>query len=167
MLFTPSARFLCLFVFVFCLGGCATLTPRFENPAVEIISLKLLPGGALEQRFDVGLRVTNPNARALQLKGMSYSISINDFKLASGVTSNIPRIEGYASGDLVVPVTTSLVSSLRLAQSLMKSETRQINYRLEASLDTGLLWLPRLKIVEEGEVPLGLPQNGSTNSISY
>ena len=135
-------------------GGCASLTPRFESPTVELVSLKMLPGDGLSQQFEAGLRVTNPNSRGLRLKGMSYSLSINDYKLASGVTSDIPNIDAYGSGTLVVPISTSLLGGLRLVQSLMQTRQQEIRYRLEASLDTGQLWMPRLNVVEEGVVPL-------------
>ncbi len=137
------------------LNGCATLTPSFETPSVSVTSLRLLPSTGLEQSFEVGLQVTNPNSRALKLKGMSYSLTIDDYKLASGVTADIPEIAGYGSARVTVPVTASLMNSLRLVQSLVSTKREQLSYRLEASLDTGIRLMPRIKVVEEGALPLG------------
>ena len=155
-----------LLVALFLSVGCATLTPRFESPAVELISLKMLPSDGLSQQFEVGLRVTNPNSSALKLKGMSYSLSINDYKLASGVTSAIPVIEAYGTGELIVPVSTNLFGGLRLVQSLLQTPQNEIRYRLEASLDPDQIWLPRFNVVEEGVVPLAPVAKGKAINMS-
>ena len=135
------------------LTGCQTLMPNFENPTVEIVSIKLLPNTGLAQNFEVGLKVSNPNSMSLALKGMSYSVSVDGYKLASGMAANIPVIEGYGSTTMAFPVSTSLMNGLRLVQSLMQNNNRELNYLLEAKLDTGMAFMPKITVVEEGKLP--------------
>lgn len=154
-----SKRFLVIFGLTLLLTGCQQYMPSFETPGVEVTSIQMLPSNGLEQNFEVGLKVSNPNARALKLKGMSYSVTVEGFKLATGVTSNIPAIAAYESTTLKVPVSTSLMNGLRLVQSLLKSNRGDIAYLLEAKLDTGIAFMPKMTVVERGKIELGAFQN--------
>lgn len=137
------------------LQGCASLSPNFEQPKVEVTSLRMLPSQGLEQRFDVGLKVLNPNNRALDIRGMSYSLTIQGYTIASGVTAEVPRVEPYAEARFSLPVSTSLVSSVRLLKHLMEQSSSSLDYRLEAKLDLGIPLAPKMRVVEEGKVDLG------------
>lgn len=137
------------------LPGCATLSRSFEPPTLQIVNLRLLPATGLEQPFEVVLRVTNPNSLALRLKGMSYRLEVGGQALLSGATAEVPEIGPYASAELTLPVTASLISSLRLVRKLMQSDGGQnLDYRLEATLDPVARWLPPIRVVEEGALPL-------------
>lgn len=139
----------------FILQGCASLSPQFEQPAVEVLSLKMLPSEGLEQRFDVGLKVINPNNRTLNIRGMSYSLIIEGYTVASGVTAEVPKVGPYAEERFTLPASTSLVSSVRLLKHLMALNKNSLDYRLEAKLDLGIPLAPKMRVVEEGKVELG------------
>ncbi|GAB3110636.1 hypothetical protein G8770_21000 [Aestuariicella hydrocarbonica] len=142
-------------ILLLCLSGCATLTPEFDEPDVEVTSIHRLPAEGMEQRFSVGLRVTNPNSETLAIKGLSYSLSIEDYKVASGVTAEIPVIEPYSEARFSLPVSTSFINSMRLVKHLIELNKPSLTYRLEAKLDLGLTFMPKMSVVEEGEVQLG------------
>ena len=68
-----SKPFLILFcVWVFLGAGCTSLRPDFETPSVIITSFNPLSSQVLTPRFEIGMRVVNPNATELSLRGMSY-----------------------------------------------------------------------------------------------
>jgi LEA14-like dessication related protein len=77
------------------LSACATLNPNFEEPQVSVNSFKILPGGSINPTFEIGLRVVNPNSMPLNLKGMSYTASIEGNKIFSGVANQLPVITAY------------------------------------------------------------------------
>lgn len=137
------------------LSGCASLSPQFEQPTVEVVSLKMLPAQGVEQRFDVGLKVINPNNRALNIQGMSYSLIIEGYTVATGVTAEVPTVGPYAEARFSLPVSTSLLSSVRLLKHLLELNTTSLTYRLEAKLDLGIPLAPKMRVVEEGTVELG------------
>ena len=143
-----------LLTLLLALTGCASLSPNFENPIVEITTLKMLPSNGLQQNFEVGLKVKNPNSVVLPLTGMSYSLSIDGYRVASGVSADLNSIEAYGEAQLVLPVSTSLMNSLRLVKGLMASGNREIGYELNASFDTGITFLPKISVSENGFLPL-------------
>ncbi|WP_439135176.1 LEA type 2 family protein [Pseudomaricurvus sp.] len=152
-----SSRYLSLFV-ILCLSivsGCASLSPDFEDPQVDVLSIKRIPSEDLEQRFAVGLRMTNPNDSELKLKGISYSLSIEGYKVASGVSADVPTLAPYGEARFSLPVSTSLLNSIRLLKHLMELNKSSLSYRLEAKLDMGIPFVPKTRVVEEGNVQLG------------
>lgn len=151
-----QARVFLLLLMIAMVGnGCATLSPNFEAPEVTVTSIKMLPPEGFEQRFEVGLKVLNPNSKALAVQGISYSLSIDGYKVATGVTSSVPTVAPYGEASFSVPVSTSLMNALRLFQSTLNSGKSSVSYLLEAKLDLGLPFVPKLSVVERGDLTLG------------
>ncbi len=142
--------FICLFLL---LTGCATLQQNFEPPTVSLTSFRLLPYERMTPRFEIGLHVINPNLMPLALKGISYKVNIEGHQLLNGVTNDLPLIEGYGEGDVILEASTDLFSSLRLLSELMAEPRDIFTYELEAKLDVGSM-LPAIRIKETGEVHL-------------
>jgi len=140
------------------LSGCTTLTPNFEKPKVHVISIKAPSPGSVDKLFRVGLRITNPNNIALDIKGMSYELSVDGIALASGVTADIPLVEAYSEASFEVPVSLSVFNSLRLFKRLLESPQQEgkkaLSYELEARIDVGGDWLPKISVSERGVIPL-------------
>ena len=151
----PSLRRLVALVtlLLFCVS-CATLRPQFESPQVDVVSVRLLPREGGQQQFVVDLQVTNPNSSPLPIVGIAYNLYVDEFKVANGVAADIPKINAYATGRVELPVTASLVNTLRLVTKLVTSNTESLSYRLEAKLDTGNPFWPSLKVNESGAIPL-------------
>ncbi len=136
-------------------SSCATISPNFEQPDVKVLSIERLPPEGMDPRFAVHLKVTNPNDTTLYIKGMSYSLSIESYEVASGVTAKVPALEPYSEANFTVPMSTSLINSIRLLKHLIELNKSSLNYRLEAKLDLGIPMMPKLSVVEEGDVQLG------------
>jgi len=139
------------------LSGCTTLTPNFEKPKVHVISIKAPSPGSVDKLFRVGLRVSNPNNVALDIKGMSYELSVDGIALASGVTADIPLLGAYSEASFEVPVNLSVLNGLRLFKRLLESPKegkKALPYELEARIDVGGGWLPKISVSERGVIPL-------------
>ncbi|MYM62649.1 LEA type 2 family protein [Pseudomaricurvus sp. HS19] len=136
------------------LTGCAGLQPGFEKPQVNLTALRPLPSSGFEQRFEVQLRVVNPNSRALPVQGMSYTLFINDIELATGVSSDIPAIGAYQEVQLTLPVSTQIISVLRLVSDVVSSGRDSVDYNLEARIDTGMTLMPHVTVSEAGSMSL-------------
>ena len=65
----------------------------------------------------------NPNEQPLDIVGISYSIELMDKELISGVTNDVPRIEGYAEGVVTLDANLQLFELLRLLASVGTSAT--------------------------------------------
>ena len=153
----PSSLSKILFTLValFCLASCANMNLQYEEPSVELTSFRVLPANGLEQNFELGLKLTNPNNFALPLNGISYHLDIAGETLAHGVSANIPTAEAYSDSRFVVRVSTSLFSGVKVLRALMKAKDNNISYQLKAKLDINIPFVPNLTVIQDGLVPLG------------
>ena len=134
--------------------GCAGLQPGYEPPAVTITSFEALPTQSIVPRFKIGLHIVNPNRTPLDLKGVSYTISIEGHKIMTGVSNKLPHIEAYGEGDVELNAAVDLFSSISLFTDLMRNQQRNtFTYAFKAKLDPGGFH-PLIKVSREGELKL-------------
>lgn len=162
----PQGRFLlALVVFLSLLPLLqACVTPggsQFDKPSLNLVSVTPLPAEGFSQRFELGFVIRNPNESALTAKGMLYDIYFEDHKLLSGVSNNIPTIEGYTEGSFKVIASTNMLGSLRLIADLMQQPRNQFSYRLEARLDLSSPIHRKINIEETGEFSLSPASPGT------
>lgn len=136
------------------LAGCATLTPDFETPEVSLVSLRPLPGDNLEQRFELGLNIKNPNRNDLPLVGLSYTVELDGYDLLSGVANNLPAIPAYGEARVDVSATVNLVEGIKLLSAVFATPKNELSYRISVKLDTGLPLLGRIPVTDAGVVSI-------------
>ena len=119
--------FTALMITVFAVGGCAGLTPEMDPPKVTVESVEGLPSSGGGPRFKIKLRVTNPNKQTLDIAGISYSIEVLDRELLSGVTNDVPVIEGYSEEIVTLEAGINLFQFLRLLACLGKITTNKLD----------------------------------------
>ena len=135
------------------LQACGALRPGFETPTVTVSSFRALPSQGVLPNFEIGLHVVNPNREALDLEGVSYTVSLNGHELVKGVSNELPVIEGYGQGDVLLTATPNLFAGVRLVTELMSATTDTVRYELEAKLDPGGLY-PAIRVTDSGEISL-------------
>jgi LEA14-like dessication related protein len=134
------------------LAGCSML-PRLEAPKLSVISLRMQSADILSQRLQLRMRVLNPNARDLPIKGISYRIEVNDAQLGQGLTNTPFVVPAMGEAEFDVQVTANLAGAL--ARLLMRRESQDsLEYRLvgEVALSSG--FLRRIPFDERGRVRL-------------
>jgi len=143
-----------LFLFgLILLGGCASLAPQLDPPKVSLESFRSLPGEGAIPRFEIKLRIINPNAQTLDIAGISYSIELLDRELITGVANDIAPIEGYGEGVVTLEAGLQLLEVLRLMASLSKGKSQPLDYRFSAKIDFNGL-MPTQRIEDSGEITL-------------
>lgn len=125
------------------------MQPDFETPTVQVMSFRPLPAEGLAPRFEIGLRVVNPNADALKLRGMSYNISLDNYRVVEGAANDLPVVPAYGEALFRLTAAVSLVDAMRFVNGLMTNTDGRVEYRLQAKLDVGAL-LPSIRIEESG-----------------
>ncbi|MDX1499966.1 MAG: LEA type 2 family protein [Woeseiaceae bacterium] len=150
----PACRPALMLVAAALLAGCGALRPGFETPTVTVSSFRTIPSEGALPEFEIGLRVTNPNREALKLRGVSYTVSLNDRELINGVANDLPVIEGYGQGDVILTAAPNLVAGIRFVSDLVNRPGDTVSYRLEARLDPGALF-PTIRVTDSGEISLG------------
>lgn len=133
--------------------GCAGLTPDIDPPKVTVDSVEGLPSSGGGPRFKIKLRVANPNKQTLDIAGISYSIEILDRELVSGVTNDVPVIEGYSEETVILEAGINMFQFLRLLAGLGKSSADALDYRFSAKIDFHGL-IPTQRVEEAGVLKL-------------
>jgi len=143
--------FILLIIFV---SGCTALQPGYETPVVSITSFKTIPTKEIIPQFEINLRIINPNRSPLDLKGISYTISLEGHKVMTGVSNKLPMIEAYGEGDVALKASLDLFRSIKFFTDLMKSQDiNNISYSLKAKLDAGRLH-PLIYTTKKGQINL-------------
>lgn len=150
----PLFRYLTLFVLLALLSACASWSPNYEKPQVNITSFSLAPeSNGLAPRFIIGLQIINPNRAALPLKGMSYSVEVENNRVLSGATPDLPRVPGYGMADFTIEASPDLLGSARLINRLLSGQSQSLGYTFKAKLDVGSI-MPFINIEESGRFNL-------------
>ena len=135
------------------MARCATLHPDFEKPMVAVNNIRLIPSGNIVPKFEIGLHIVNPNRSALTLHGIVYTLSLDGFKILTGVANELPTVEAYGQEDITLVAAANLISSIRLLSDLVNQRRGTITYDLDAKLDLGGIH-PALHVNESGEIDL-------------
>lgn len=135
------------------LGGCATLTQQMDPPKVSLDSFSSLPSEGGGPRFLIKLRIQNPNEQKLDIAGIAYGIELAGREVITGVSNDVPVIDGYSEGVVSLEAGLQLFQILRLLASLGQTETDELTYRFTAKIDfKGLV--PTQRVEEVGQITL-------------
>ena len=135
------------------LAACASMRPSFETPSVTVTSFRMLPSNAITPEFEHGLKVTNPNAQALNLRGIAYTVSLDGTDLVKGVANELPVIEAYGTGDVKLTASPDVFGGIQFLAELMRDPRDSVNYSVEAKLDVGT-FVPAIRVRDEGKISL-------------
>ena len=140
-------------LFLSLLGACATLSPSFEKPSLQVNSIRLINSNGLASNFEILLRVTNPNRDDLSIDGMTYTLSLAGNEIVSGVASDLPTIPAYGEVEVKIMATLSLLGGLKLLNDLANKNQQSIDYELITRLDVGKFY-PMITINKKGDFKL-------------
>ena len=114
------------------ISGCAHFGGGFEAPEVFLVGLRALPGGTLEQRFELDLRLLNPNDTDLELDGIDVTVSLNGARLTRGVTGDAVVIPRLSDGLVTLTATTTVFDLVN--QILAAGSTSTLDYELRGKV---------------------------------
>lgn len=157
----PAPRASCvprLLAAAVCLGlatGCASFGTLIEAPEVSVVNIQPEAASGFEQRFQVDLRIANPNERPLEVDGLRFELEVNGERLARGQTGDsvsVPRL-----GDAVIRVhtTTTLLDVFR--QVWAAQEAKGVRYRIEGRVFLKGIFPPYIDFDHEDEL-IRLPE---------
>lgn len=155
---TVFTRYLLVVCSVFMMS-CSMMQPKLEQPTVKVAGLQLLPAQGFSQPIQVSLLIANPNDRDLTLRGISYTVGIENFDVLSGVSDQLPTLGAYKETPIDVVVTANVLQLVKLLEHFNRNGVKEVvNYNFSAKLDFSA-WLPAMRVNEKGTFAL----NGSTN----
>lgn len=135
------------------IAACASLQGEFDPPKVTVESFDSLPSEGAAPRFQIKLRVINPNKQELDIAGISYSVELMGKELISGVSNDVPIIEGYSEEVVTLEGGLQLFQLLQLLAGLGRSQADTLDYRVSAKIDFNG-FIPTQRVEETGQIDL-------------
>lgn len=127
------------------LAGCARMLSDAVPPRVGIAGIEVKSLGLFEQKFDVGLRIDNPNDFELGIEALDFEIEANGRPFASGGSRTPARIPAASSAVLQVEAITQSKALLRQLKSLPPEVLKAgVPYRVKGRVKIDGLpnWMP-------------------------
>jgi len=115
---------------VLAITACSTMPRDFETPKVSIANIVPKDMTLMEQRFDVQLRIQNPNNFDLGINGARFDIELNGTEFGNGLSGAKVTVPRFSSEVMSGEVITGLGSMIRQAQGLSSGVTK-VQYRLK------------------------------------
>ena len=140
------------------LASCATVPPDIEPPRISITNLAPKEFTMFEQRFDVQLRIQNPNQQDLGINGIRFDIELNEREFANGMSGEKLTVPRFGSQVLNAEVVTGTASFIRQFQEFNKTGTNNLRYRLKGTAFVDAPSSFKLPFDEKGNIDLGLGQ---------
>lgn len=135
-------------------SGCSVFGPKFETPKLDIVGLELLESGFFQQRVRVRMKVQNPNARELPVKGINADLELAGERFASGVSAAEFVVPAFGESEFDMVVTGNMaVALLRLLGSDRKNR-KEVDYRISGKVNLASGMLRSIPFSESGSVPL-------------
>src|SRR5689334_23704873 len=108
-------------------SGCASF--KFEAPRLSVMSMRVQSADIFSQRLLVRMRVMNPNARELPIKGINYRIEVDEAELAQGLANTPFVVPAMGETEFDVQVTANLAGAL-LKYLTRRDSADSLQYRL-------------------------------------
>ncbi|SDY86721.1 LEA type 2 family protein [Nitrosomonas sp. Nm33] len=114
--------------------GCTQLGGIKQNPSISLADIELVELGLLEQRFNLKLRIQNPNDIALRINGMTFDVELNGVDFAKGLSDQVVTVPRLGEKVMEVKATSTLGTLWKQLGELEKSSREKVEYRLSGRL---------------------------------
>ncbi len=122
------------FMLLTLVAGCAFTRDLASPPRVSLAGLRLTEVGLMEQRYAARLRIQNPNDASLSVRGMEYTVYLNDRKFADGVSDRQFSVPAYGEKLIEVNLTSTVLRVFEQFKNLSDGESQTFRYRIAGSL---------------------------------
>lgn len=135
---------LLMLVLVLGLAACSGLPRNAVAPKLSVADVRLGQFDLFEQRFDVGLKVENPNDFELTIEALEFELDVNGRPFARGVSHEATRLAAAATTVVRVDAVTQSNDLIRQIKALPGMLMDGVPYRIRGRVktDRSPLWLP-------------------------
>jgi LEA14-like dessication related protein len=110
------------------LSACAALAPKLDPPQLTVTRVDLVGGSLQQQQVHLTLHVVNPNARAIEVRGIDCNLDLNGGAFAAGSTDAAFTLPASGETDFGLNVTAHLDAAL--VALLSGFGQRTVDYRM-------------------------------------
>ena len=115
-------------------GACARAPVSMEPPQVTLAGISLVGVDLLEQRYEIRLRVQNPNHFDFIIEGMQYQVEINDKVFARGLSNHTVSVPHDGMRTVRVEAVSTLNDVLRQLEVDERNGPEVLRYRVSGTL---------------------------------
>jgi LEA14-like dessication related protein len=137
-------------------ASCSTMPKEYEMLRVHIADMTPKDMAIFEQRFDVKLRIQNPNEVEFSINGLKFDIELNERDFANGMSGEHVVVPRFGSEVVNVEVFTTLASFLRQVQEFSGGAGQKVRYRLKGTAYVDAPGTFKAPFDEKGEIELNL-----------
>lgn len=126
------------------LAGCSGLPMGALAPKVSLSDINIKSLGVFEQRFELDLRVTNPNDFDLNIEALDFDLEVNGRPFARGLSSTLTLIPAASSTIMQVEAITESKDIISQFKTMpFESLKEGMPYRVKGRVKTNRTdWLP-------------------------
>lgn len=135
-------------------AGCAGLGTKLEAPRVSVVGIRAVEASLFEQRLQVRLRVQNPNALAIPVRGLDVSMEVAEEPFAEGSSAREFTVPARGEAEFDMNVTAHAATALLRIAGASREEREQMTYRVRGKLSTRLGVLRSIPFEETGTLAL-------------
>jgi LEA14-like dessication related protein len=134
-------------------AGCAGIPRDLEAPEVAFVGIRSVEASLFEQKLEVRMKVHNPNAIELPVKGLDVDIELAGEPFAQGVSAREFVVPAHGEAEFDMVVTANAANALlKIAGSDGKDP--DIGYRVTGNLSTQIGLLRVIPFEESGTLPV-------------
>lgn len=117
--------------------ACAKAPPPLQKPEVTLAGVLPLALAVFEQRYEIRLRIFNPNRFDVVVAGVQYEIELNDQVFARGLSDRVVTVQRQGTQVISVEAISTLADIMRQLQAAeaKAGEPEVFRYRVSGTLD--------------------------------
>ena len=132
---------ICLLVLAVC--GCTGVQRDTQPPEVRLSELVLTSAGLLEQRWQLTLRVHNPNDHTLSVRSLAYKVYIEEQQFAQGTNTETIVLPPLGETQVTTRLTTHLLQNFaNISGVFQRQDGASVPYRVEGKALLGSMPVP-------------------------
>lgn len=89
------------------LGGCSSLVPKLQSPTLTVVGVEVVRADLLQQQLRLRMHVSNPNDRALPVRGITYAVEVAGEQFAHGDSQRDFTVPALGETEFDVNVTAN------------------------------------------------------------
>jgi len=140
------------------LVACSSLPRQLAAPRVELVELRLLQASFDGQRFAVRLVLDNPNAVAIPVRFLEFSVRLAGEGLLDGQSALPFTLPALGRSTVDVEVFSNIVSSVSRLLAFVEDPADGLEYEAQGQLTLDVRLREPIGFYHRGVVPLVLPQ---------
>jgi LEA14-like dessication related protein len=119
-----------------------------ETPEISVYGVRMGNLSFTEGSMIIALRVKNPNAFSIPLRGLDYGLSVNNIKIATGSVTKNMSITGHEDRIIEIPVIFKPSTLIQAVPNLIREQ--KLTYDLSGTTQFPFINIPFKRVGRVG-----------------